>query len=485
MPEPGTGQAPAPEPVPTVRRVVSLGVKEVIALAIKQNLDLQAERLTPSIRSEDVVKARAAFDPTAFAEAKHGRSFLRSATQAAGTDNKTIDVNLGVRQKVVTGGNYTLRMLNERLNTNNRFAQINPSFSTQFLLEFTQPFLDGFGIEVNTANIRIALTNRDISGHSLRDRALQIISQAQNAYWDLVLARKTLTVRQQSLDLAQELLRITRARVEAGVLARIETVQAESEVASRREAVIVAQNAVGNAEDNLRAILSLDTDTRWADLVINPTDEPQLDRREVRVDESLRAALTSRPDLAGAKLDLQNRGISVRVAQNSLLPSLNFSGTVGLQGLDQTFRSDFETLGERKFWQWNAGMLLEQPLGNRAAKADLSQRRLEQDRAVIQLRNLEQRIATDVRQAVRTLTSNLERIEATRAARTLAEQKVRAEEEKLRVGLSTTFNVQQFQRDLTDAQVSEIQAQTDYQRSLINLERVKGTALETYKVELL
>ncbi|MBI3079532.1 MAG: TolC family protein, partial [Deltaproteobacteria bacterium] len=300
-----------------------------------------------------------------------------------------------------------------------------------------------------------------------------------------VLARKTLTVRQQSLDLAQELLRITRARVEAGVLARIEIVQAEAEVASRREAVILAQNAVGNAEDNLRAILSLDTDTRWADLAITPTDEPRFERREVRVDESLRAALTSRPDLSAAKLDLQNRGINVRVAENSLLPSLNFSGTVGLQGLDQTLRSDFETLGERKFWQWNAGMLLEQPLGNRAAKADLSQRRLEQDRAVIQLRNLEQRIATEVRQAVRTLTSNLERIEATRAARTLAEQKVRAEEEKLRVGLSTTFNVQQFQRDLTDAQVSEIQAQTDYQRSLINLERVKGTALETYKVELL
>ncbi len=137
-----------------------------------------------------------------------------------------------------------------------------------------------------------------------------------------------------------------------------------------------------------------------------------------------------------------------------------------------------------RFNNWSAGLNLTVPLGNRAAEAGYTQAALQEDQSRVSLRNLELQITAQVREAVRRIDTNAKRVEAARVARALAEEQLRIEQRRLRAGVSTTFNVLQFQRDLTAAQATEVQAVSDYQKALVNLERVRGTVLEKFKLEL-
>jgi outer membrane protein TolC len=136
------------------------------------------------------------------------------------------------------------------------------------------------------------------------------------------------------------------------------------------------------------------------------------------------------------------------------------------------------------FNNWSAGLTLTVPLGNRAAEAGYTQATLQEQQSRVSLRNLELQIVAQVREAARRIETTAKRVEAARVARALAEETLRIEQRRLRAGVTTTFNVLQFQRDLTAAQAVEVQAVNEYQKSLANLERVRGTVLEKFQIAL-
>jgi len=467
-----------------------LSLREAVLVALKNNLDIAIAGYNPKIATEDIIIQKAVFDPAFSLTADANRTVTPSTSVLAGARVSRIsnqDVNASLTQQLPIGGSYTLSLTNNRQDTNSQFAQNNPSYKTFLTLSVTQNLLKNFGPDVNTAPIKIARNNQAISVTQLRLQANQVITNVHNAYWNLVFAIENLEVQRRSLRLAKDLEELNKARVRAGVAAPVEVIQAEAQAAAQLQNVILAEKAVKDAEDQLKLIINIpDGERIWARSII-PADGPPFDVARVETEASIQEALEKRPEYAAAKLTLQNNDLNLRVARNQLLPSLQLQGSLGLNGLNDInngLGSDYNRLASGDFPSWSAALVLEYPLGNRSAKSAFVQARLSYDQSMTSLLNLKRQIVSQVREGVRRIEADIRRVEATRAARGLAEEQLRVERKRLEAGVTTTFNVLSFQRDLAAAQASEIQAITTYNQDLANLELVKGTVLEKNRLEL-
>jgi outer membrane protein TolC len=467
-----------------------LALREAVLLALKNNLDIVIANYNPKINAEGITIAKAVFDPTFSLTLDANRIVQPTATVLATGPGLSVnvtqnrDVNTSLTQQLPFGASYTLSMTNNRLDTNSTFYKINPSYKTSLVLSLTQNLLKNFGVDVNTAPIKIARNNQAISVTQFRQQANQVITTVHTAYWNLVFAIENLEVQRRSLRLARELEELNKARVRAGVAAPVEVTQAEAQAAAQVQNVILAEKAIKDAEDQLKLIINFpDGERIWARALL-PIDQPPFEVAPVNAEASIQEALEKRPEYAAQKLTIQNSDLNLRVARNQLLPSLQLQGNVGLNGLNGSAGGDLDRLTSRDFTQWSAALVLTYPLGNRSARSAFIQAKLSHDQAETSLLNLKRQIISQVREAVRRIEADVRRVEATRAARVLAEEQLRVEQKRLEAGVTTTFNVLSFQRDLAAAQASEIQAITTYNQDLANLELQKGTILENNHFEL-
>jgi outer membrane protein len=472
---------------------LALSLKECIALALERNFDIMVEGFNPKIRAADVINEQAEFDPTTFA----GYSYSGGREQVDDTPERwspgrTAKVRLstplvGIEQRLQLGTRLGLQLSQQRIRSNEtgsgtRFIEPSDEFRTT--LSFVQPVLRDFGFDVNRTRIRIAETDQEISEHSLKDRVIRVVTLVQELYWDLVFRIQELEVRRLSLKLAQDLLAQTRVQVAVGTQPQLSILESEAGVATREEAVIVAENNVHNVEDRLKELLSFFEDRQRGGVAIVPTDAPQFTIEEIDLAKALEAAFEHRPDYHQAKLEIESRAMNERFTRNQLLPTLDLEGRVGLNGLDDNLGDALNHFTSGNWVQYRVGVALRYPLGNQAAKSRFTQARLEVERSKTILERTEQRILVEVREAVRNVETNIKRVSVTRGARELAQKKLDAEERKLAVGLSSVREVLRFQDDLSAEQSREIQSLTDYNISLANLDRAKGTTLERLSISV-
>jgi outer membrane protein TolC len=387
-----------------------------------------------------------------------------------------------------------------RFESNSNISAANPQLRSSMSLQYAQPLLRNWNIDNARQQLLTSEKNREIADIQLRQTLATTMRTVRNAYWDLAYAVASLSVQQQSLELAQESLRNTRSRVEIGTIPPIDIVEAESEVATRQEAVIVAEAQIATAEDNLRALVFNPSMPDFWTLHIEPTELPPFQVTKVDTDAAVRAALDRRTDLVMAKKSLEIDDIGVKFYRNQTLPDVTANFNYGLQGLGGTqllrgpgflgpntgdvigeFNRGFGTvlsdLFRNDFPNWTASLNISYPLGRSASEANLARVRLQQNQTTTQLRNQELQVATQVRQAARNVQTNQQRVETTRASRQLAERRLDAEQRKFTAGTSTSFQVFQAQRDLSQARNNELRATLDYSRSIVDLETVQEVPL--------
>ena len=322
-------------------------------------------------------------------------------------------------------------------------------------------------------------------------------ADAERAYWLLVSSLALVDVQQRSLDLALELERTNRARVDVGQSPPLDLVAAQAEVAQRRENLIVARTSARQSEDLLRTIaVDPKRDDYWA-LRLEPTDVTPAVGPPPDVDAAVRRALSERTDLLRARKEIQNAETGIALSRSQSLPDLRAAGeylTNGAGGTRLVRTGDFpgtivgsqltsfgSVLGQvltADYPTWTLGLTFSYPLGKSNAQAALARAKIERDQSNARLRSLELAAVRQIRDAASRLEQNQQRIETTRLGRQLAEQRLDAEQRRFEVGLSTSFLVIQAQRDLAIARNSETQALLDYQLSSVTFETVQqsGTA---------
>ena len=486
------------------RRVFDLTVDDAIERALDRNLDIAVERVNPQLQDLTIAESRSAFLPSVNSNFDIGRSMSPSRSQLDGAgrlSRRTVETDsgnagFGLEQTLGwNGGRYTLDWTNARTATNNVFFSFNPSFSSNVALSYTQPILRGRSIDPQRRQLLVSQLNRDISDVDLRETITNTLADVRRAYWDLVYARASVDVQLQALELAEQLVRENRIRVEVGTLAPIEVVQARSEAAARRQSLAEARQQMRTAELALKQLIVAGTDDELWSADINAVDQPLLDQTAIDVDTAVRTALDARTDIERSRRQQDINTVTLRNLANATMPALDLVGSFRLQGQGGTqlisgvlggpavvtvpggYGDALAHIAQLEYPVWNVQLQLSYPLGHSAQKAAHARARLQVQQTRAQIEQIELQIAAEVTNAALQIESIRERIDAARVARELAEEQLAAEESKFEVGTSTNFFVVQAQRDLATARDTELRAILDYQNAVIEFERVQQTSL--------
>ena len=477
-----------------------LSMNDAVEMALEQNLTIQVERLNPQLQDLSIATVRAAWTPTLSTTFQNNDRTIPSSTQldggAVSTYTTAFSNDIGISQLTKWGGNYNVSWNSATQSTSNFFTSFNPSVRSTVNFNYSQPLLRNFKIDNARQQLLISTKNREISDVQLRETIVSTVRQVKNAYWQLSYAIASLAVQQQSLELAKESLRNNQTRVEVGTMAPIDIVEAQAEVARNEETVIVAESAIEEAEDGLRALIMDPVAPNFWEINLEPTDTPLLQTREIDIDAAVRNALSKRTDLSRVRKNLENVDVNIRYYKNQTLPDVNFQMNYSAQGVGGTkltrdsffggnvinsvtkgygsvlgdvFTSDFPT--------WTFGFTVGYPIGTSTADVNLVRSRLQRRQTETQIKSTELQVAGEVRRVGREVNTNLKRVDATGSARQLAEQRLEAEQKKFAVGMSTSFLVFQAQRDLAQARNNELGAILDYNRAIVDFDAVQEASL--------
>ena len=489
------GQSAGPE--------MSVGIDEAVRMALENNLGIEAERLSPEIRAFAEARATGVYAPTLFSTLSNGSAvapptdFLSTGGDTTTITNGRLFTQAGVQQNLKWGGgNYSVAFDGSRATSDAPRVIFSPQLGSNFNAQYTQPLLRDFRIDALRQQVLQARNQRQVADIQLQERVTLTSRAVRNAYYSLVGAIAQLGVAQQSLDLARESLRNNQTRVEVGTLAPIDVVEAEAEVARNEENVIVAEASIRTAEDLLRTLVMNPTQPDFWTLRLTPSEQPVVTPQAIDVDAAINNALANRTDLAQLRKQLESTDIDIRFARNQKLPAVDLTARYGLTGVGGTqFRygsSDIDGLPTvvgssqrsfndvlrdvfgNEFRTWSVAVNFAYPIGNDTADAALAQGRVTRQQLETALRDAEMQVTAGVRDAARQVTANLRRVEATRKARELAEKRLEAEQKRMTVGLSTTFQMFQAQRDLSQQRQAELNAMIAYNRALVDFEAVQS-----------
>ena len=453
-------------------------------------------------------------DPSIFGNVDWGHfSNPQTSDFVTGTNTLVREISnsqLGVRTGFISGATAALIWANSRSDTNNVRTNFNPSLVSAITLRVTQPLLQGFGVAVNTRNIRVAKNNDEISNLQFKLQVEEVVSRVAGIYWGLVSLRAQVESQRQNLALAQKLYSDNKRRVEIGTLAPIEIIRAEAEVAAREADLTAAQTEVQLQETILKDAISVNgiASPTLLHAEIVPTQDIEIDPSEEfePLPTLMEVALAARADMEQNRLRLNNTDLGLVGVKNGMLPSANLvvdltnnalSGSEnelfrGLPG-DNSMVSPFFIGGlgtaagqlmRRNFPDYQVRMQVNIPLKNRQARADYTAALLEKRQQEIRLVQATNAIRTEVQSAVIRIQQARARYAAALKSQDLQQQTLDAEQKKYNLGASTIFQVVQAQRDLANARTSVIATQNEYANARINLDRATGHMLTAHNISI-
>ncbi len=483
------------------RPVKQVSVDDCIQQALQKNLDVRLARYLPDLTRINLQGAYGAYDPNFSFSA--GYDFNRSAgTQLApGIISPALEQDQdsfasGLNGLLPTGTRYDLRGNVLRNRGDRSGGVVNPGDWGYFdyfggaTATLTQPLLKNFWIDNARWTIQLGKKTVLQDEQSVRLQLIETATDVLIAYYNLASSRENVLVQQKALELAERSLAENKKRVEVGAMAPLEEKQAEAQVASSRADLLSAQQSYRIAQNTLKSLM---TDDFGADEVqLEPAEKlspvPFVFSRQ----DSWTKGLTLRPDIIQSKLELEKQNITLRFRKNQLFPQLDVDASYGASGRSSRWFGNgttgssgdfFDQIGDRDNPRYGVGVTLSFPLSNRAERNRLKASKLELERQLLQLKRLEQSIMVAIDNSILNAQTAFERLEATKQARSYAEQALDAEQKKLENGKSTSFIVLRLQRDLTLARSDELRAVADYFRSLAVLHRDEGATLESLGIQ--
>jgi len=509
-----TGTPPTPQPAKTAngRPVVALTLDDAVKLALDRNLDIAVQRLNPQTFDFSLASLRSAYLPSISSQfatqstTNPSTSTISGNTAGSGITQDVQTYNGGLSQNIPWGGgSLSVNLNNTRTKTTSLTALFNPSYNPNWAAQYTQPLLRGFGIDSTRQQLVVTRLNQDISEVQLQSTIINTLSNVRNAYWDYVYAVQAVDVAQQSVQLADQLVKDNQTRVEVGTMAPIDVVQAQSQAATQRQNLVTAEATRRTAEISLKRLIVAGTqDPNWS-ASIDPVDRPDFRPETIDVDAAVRKALSARTDLTIAKKNLQSNDETLKFLRNQTLPQADLVARYGLVGLGGTqfittgsgitrtitgtipggYGDALSSLFATDYPAWTVSVNFSYPLGTSTAEASVARAKIQMNQTEAQLHQIELQVATDVTNAAINVQSGIERVQAAQAARELAQKTMEAEQSKFEVGMSTNYNVILTQRDLATAQNNELQAILAYRKSLVELDRLQQTTLSSSGVTVL
>src|SRR5690349_7044089 len=549
-----TFQARPIPPVPSLQRLgvgnenLSLTMNDAIKRALENNNDIEVARDDVRFAETQLRSLEGVFDPVfAITPTYDKRISPQQSSLGGGSVTSTTTWSWSpsvVKQFGRGGGNYFLQFQNSHTNTSNSFSLLNPFYSSNLSLTFTQPLLRDRAIDNNRRQIRIQRKRLDQSDADFRQRTIDVITRVQQAYWELVFALRDQQNNVENLNLSRESLRNIEAQIAAGAKAPLERAEVQTELANRETALYSAIQAVAIAENNLKVLIFKNPNSPEWSSQLTPSDTPTFDTNPVNLDDALKAARDNRPELRRLRLQNDINDIDIGFFRNQTKPQIDLVGTVALTGLAGSslgtivppgttqplivgtpltnpsafllseiqaiqraeglpvavvpatavqantinptlvggYGRDLRNLFGGNTYNITVGAAIAFPFKNKTAKANLAGAQIQKEQLQASMRSQEQVIEVDVRNSAQAVESSRQRVLSAREARTNAEMQLEGEQRLYQVGRSTTFLLFQRENALANARASELRAETDYNKALADLQRATSTTLRANNV---
>lgn len=418
----------------------------------------------------------------------------------------TYTSNFAYTQGLQWGTTLSAGFNNTHLTTNSTASLLTPQLGSNFQFRVTQNLLQGFGLLPNTRFIRIARNNREISDVAFRLQIITTVDQIENIYWDLVFAYENVRVQQESLTYMQKALEDAKRQAQVGTVPPIQVVSAQSTVATGQQNLIVAQNNLQLQQLLMKNALSRSIeDPMLAEADVIPTSTMQVPQNEpaVPIQDLISDALRHRAELVETRIDLNSRDINVKAVRNAMLPTLDAYAYYGGSGLGGDLNTQCRFGGSSctpppVFGGSNSvgyggtlnqlvnstapdkgvGLTLNIPLRNRLAQSNQVRAELEYRQALVRQHQLENQVRIEVRNAQFDVRQNRAAVQAAQSAVDLAHQTFDADQQKLKVGLTTQTAILQDAATLTTSESNLVSAKAAYEKSRIELDRATGLLLD-------
>lgn len=516
---------------------LSLSLTDAIRLALENNADIEIERINAKQAGFDLTIANGAYDPIIGLNHSFSRQNVPITSSLGGSTtgvvtNKNISTDFSFRGFLPhSGATYDITASELRADTTSFFATLNPQTTTTLNFTLRQPLLRNRQIDDNRRRIRVAQRNLDITDAQFRQRIIDIIAQVERAYWELVFARQSVVIAQDSVKLAETQYERVRRLIDAGSQAPVDLIQVETQLQLRKENVLGVLDSISKAENNLKLLILPDRNAaEWSQALV-PTDLPMVKPVSLDLDSTVSRALSNRPEIK--QLDVQKELINdnLKYLHNQTKPQVDIVATYGLTGLagaqvstsnpfsagaliaPLTQRVNListqlnlaplpptpaatqpgflvggigQSLGNlfaNRFNTFRVGVQILWSVRNQSVTGQIGRNELEIRKAGLQRQRLVTSIEAEVRNALQSLNTTQQRIETTRAARTAAEKQLDSEQRRYEAGLSTNFLVLTRQQELSEVRGRELKALTDYDKAIADLQRACGTNMSTYNIE--
>ncbi|MDP2167484.1 MAG: TolC family protein [Thermodesulfovibrionales bacterium] len=464
----GRGEARAQEKL-------ALTLKGAVDISLERNLSIAEENLLSMMAEAEALSRKGEFEPALKFGLNQAYSREQAVSLIASPEARSAGYDISLGGKVKTGAAYELKWAGGRVKSSaNPFLTVNPYYSSDLTLSLTQPLLKGFGKSVQESSLNVARNNVSISRLNAEAKAEDIVAKTAGAYWNLYYARSRYEVAGLSVELAQNLQKEVMARIEAGALAPVEIYKADAELAQRQEALIRDRKAVFDAEDALKEAMNLED---WdSEIVVMQTPpEPGAETETEGFEKAVNEAVQSRSDYMAALAEHKGKAIMSRFYKNQRLPELDLIASSGLNGISSSQGDAIDETGSGRYYSWTVGVSVSIPLGNKGAKGSYLKAKREEERAELNVMALRQRIAFEVREALRAVKLYCQSVAAARATKAASYARLEAEEARFRLGMATVNDVFRFEQEYSQTLSSEKRAISDYATAVIMLEKAKGT----------
>ncbi|MBZ5594125.1 MAG: TolC family protein [Acidobacteriia bacterium] len=516
-----------------------ISLPEVIQRVLANDRDLEISRIVLEEAGYNVSAAAGAYDPVAGFRAYRTRSVFPIASLIGGAANgKLTQQELNGTPQIGglfpwMGGSYTANFVNSRQLTDSQFVTLNPQYPNSVSLNLAQPLWRGLRFDENRHRVQVARKNRQLSAEQFRQRVIEIVTQAVGAYWELDFAWHNLDVQTEAVRLAERQYGSNRRQAEQGLLAPIDVVAAQTQVATFEQSLFAAQQALTQAENNLKSLMLPNrSDLLWGAALI-PETQPNVNVTVPSLDDAVQQALKSRPELAQSAISLEVNKLDTRLSEEQAKPridafaNLTAAGLAGrplppgpnpftagtdaligrlnqlsaLAGLPPvppisfgstavpaiflgSYGQSLSSLATGNFPSAQVGLQISFPLRNRTAEAQVATSTAEGRRLRALRDQIEMAVEADVRNSLQAVTSAQSRLDAAVLARRSAEEQYASEQRQFQAGTSTVFLVLQRQTDFISARSREVRARADLGEAIANLDRATARTIEAQKITL-
>ncbi|MBL4808562.1 MAG: TolC family protein [Phycisphaerales bacterium] len=477
--------------------LIPVSLQSVVQASVRGNLDVEFAQYGPAISQAALVEAEAVFDWTLFGSVQ-GQDSITPQTGASvfgggvtRNESDTASATLGIRRSLTTGGSLSAQHDLGYTNVESSFfgsASPNPSNSSNFVLGYDQPLLDGFGRSQVMSQVYLARNAERSAVSALKGQLIASASDTERAYWQLAFAYKQVIIRAKLLDRGIEVRDDIKARrVQDARQAQV--ADAVARVERRRSDLLTAKTALRNASDRLKQLMNDDRMPVGSEILLVPGDTSVAETLSISLLDAIDAGITHRPEIEQSILLIDDSTIRENVAKNSRLPTLNLTAQARLLGLDDSVSDSYgNSISNRFIDDWLIGLTFEQPIGNRIGEAGFRRARLARMQSIVGYRRTVQGIVLDIKNALNAVVTNHTLISQTTLSRVASGEALRAlivEKELTNAGYSVErLNLELNQQEsLANAEISEALALINYNTAMVDLYQAMGTTLSRNRID--